>query len=103
MPKFGAWDVKDPNAGDGFTMIFQKLSNEKKEGGPVHIPRLNSDQPSSHEGSYGKHQSHHSSGPRKEQASSSSVRIAVLMVDVNNSSCTHLQLVLATGAGRFDI
>ncbi|HYP42588.1 MAG TPA: hypothetical protein VEQ18_01050, partial [Candidatus Nitrosocosmicus sp.] len=39
LPKFGAWDVKDPNAGDGFTMIFQKLSNEKKEGGPVHIPR----------------------------------------------------------------
>lgn len=52
LPKFGAWDVKDPNAGDGFTMIFQKLSNEKKEGGPVHIPRLNSDQPSSHEDSH---------------------------------------------------
>jgi len=53
LPKFGAWDVKDPNAGDGFTMIFQKLSNEKKEGGPVHIPRLNSDQPPAHEDSYG--------------------------------------------------
>jgi RPM1-interacting protein 4 len=53
LPKFGAWDVKDPNAGDGFTMIFQKLSNEKKEGGPVHIPRLNSDQPPSLEGSCG--------------------------------------------------
>lgn len=52
LPKFGAWDVKDPNAGDGFTMIFQKLSNEKKEGGPVHIPRLNPDQPSSHEDSH---------------------------------------------------
>jgi RPM1-interacting protein 4 len=64
LPKFGAWDVKDPNAGDGFTMIFQKLSNEKKEGGPVHIPRLNSDQPSSNEGSYG--QQHQSYGPRSK-------------------------------------
>jgi len=54
LPKFGAWDVKDPNAGDGFTMIFQKLSNEKKEGGPVHIPRLNSDHSADHEDSYGK-------------------------------------------------
>ena len=55
--------MKDPNAGDGFTMIFQKLSNEKKEGGPVHIPRLNSDQPSSHEGSYG--QQSQPGAPRK--------------------------------------
>lgn len=64
--------MKDPNAGDGFTMIFQKLSNEKKEGGPVHIPRLNSDQPPAHEDSYGKHQNQ--PGPRnnnKKQSSSS--------------------------------
>jgi hypothetical protein len=77
LPKFGAWDVKDPNAGDGFTMIFQKLSNEKKEGGPVHIPRLNSDQPPAHEdNSYGKHQNQ--PGPRnnnKKQSSSSPVSI----------------------------
>ncbi|KAG0625924.1 hypothetical protein M758_2G088800 [Ceratodon purpureus] len=71
LPKFGAWDVKDPNAGDGFTMIFQKLSNEKKEGGPVHIPRLNSDQPPSHEDSYGKHQNQ-SGGPRGNKKQSSS-------------------------------
>lgn len=55
MPKFGDWNEKDPNAGDGFTMIFQKLSNEKREGGPVHIPRLNSDHQASHEDSLGKH------------------------------------------------
>lgn len=66
MPKFGAWDVKDPNAGDGFTMIFQKLSNEKKEGGPVHIPRLNSDQPPAHEDSHGK-QSHQPVSQRNNQ------------------------------------
>uniref|UniRef100_A0A7I4CXE6 RIN4 pathogenic type III effector avirulence factor Avr cleavage site domain-containing protein n=1 Tax=Physcomitrium patens TaxID=3218 RepID=A0A7I4CXE6_PHYPA len=55
LPKFGDWNEKDPNAGDGFTMIFQKLSNEKREGGPVHIPRLNSDHQASHEDSLGKH------------------------------------------------
>jgi RPM1-interacting protein 4 len=66
LPKFGAWDVKDPNAGDGFTMIFQKLSNEKKEGGPVHIPRLNSDQSLAHEDSYGK-QNHQPVAPRTDK------------------------------------
>ncbi|CAM6028634.1 unnamed protein product [Sphagnum balticum] len=40
LPKFGAWDAKDPNTGDGFTMIFQKASVEKKEGGPLHIPQM---------------------------------------------------------------
>ncbi|CAM6049381.1 unnamed protein product [Sphagnum compactum] len=40
LPKFGAWDAKDPNAGDGFTMMFQKASVEKKEGGPVRIPQM---------------------------------------------------------------
>lgn len=98
MPKFGAWDVKDPNAGDGFTMIFQKLSNEKKEGGPVHIPRLNSDQASSHEGSYGKH-SHYNGGPRKEQSSSSSVsENCSALKGFYDSASSHY---LTTGAGRF--
>jgi RPM1-interacting protein 4 len=43
LPKFGAWDAKDPNAGDGFTMIFQKASVEKKEGGPVRIPQMSNE------------------------------------------------------------
>lgn len=68
LPKFGAWDVKDPNAGDGFTMIFQKLSNEKKEGGPVHIPRLNPEQQPSHEDSYVKH--NQPGGPKGKKQSS---------------------------------
>jgi hypothetical protein len=38
LPKFGAWD-----AGDGFTMIFQKASVEKKEGGPVRIPQMSNE------------------------------------------------------------
>ncbi|CAK9202954.1 unnamed protein product [Sphagnum jensenii] len=45
LPKFGAWDAKDPTAGDGFTMIFQKASVEKKEGGPVRIPQISSEPP----------------------------------------------------------
>lgn len=60
--------MKDPNAGDGFTMIFQKLSNEKKEGGPVHIPKLNTEQLSSHEKSYDKH--NQSNGSRDKKQSS---------------------------------
>ncbi|XP_024395726.1 RPM1-interacting protein 4 isoform X2 [Physcomitrium patens] len=71
LPAFGAWDVKDPNAGDGFTMIFQKLSNEKKEGGPVHIPKLNTEQLSSHEKSYDKH--NQSNGSRDKKQSSQPV------------------------------
>lgn len=26
---FGAWDEKDPRSGDGFTVIFQKVKEEK--------------------------------------------------------------------------
>ncbi|XP_024382073.1 RPM1-interacting protein 4 [Physcomitrium patens] len=54
LPKFGDWDVKDPNAGEGFTVIFQKLADEKKEGGPVQIPRLNPDHRLSHDEGHGK-------------------------------------------------
>ncbi|KAH9546810.1 hypothetical protein CY35_11G000200 [Sphagnum magellanicum] len=45
LPKFAAWDAKDPTVGDGFTMIFQKASVEKKEGGPVRIPQISSEPP----------------------------------------------------------
>lgn len=54
LPKFGDWDVKDPDAGEGFTVIFQKLADEKKEGGPVQIPRLNPDHRLSHDEGHGK-------------------------------------------------
>nr|KAJ0209654.1 hypothetical protein LSAT_V11C400181340 [Lactuca sativa] len=29
VPMFGAWDEKDPRSGDGFTVIFQKVKEEK--------------------------------------------------------------------------
>ena len=45
MPKFGTWDPKDPTAGEGYTVIFQKLSNEKKSGEPVYNSRMSSDSP----------------------------------------------------------
>lgn len=33
LPKFGEWDVNDPASADGFTVIFNKASDEKKTGG----------------------------------------------------------------------
>lgn len=30
VPKFGAWDETDPNSGDGFTIIFNKVKEEKQ-------------------------------------------------------------------------
>lgn len=45
MPKFGTWDPKDPMAGDGYTVIFQKLSHEKKSGEPVYNARMSNDSP----------------------------------------------------------
>lgn len=57
--------MKDPSAGEGFTMIFQKLSNERKEGGPVHIPRLNTDSPARNDDNYHK-QNQSSSGRNNE-------------------------------------
>ena len=88
MPKFGAWDVKDPNAGDGFTMIFQKLSNEKKEGGPVHIPRLNAEQPPAHEDSYGKNQNQPRGPSNQVKKQSNSQPVSV------RSSCVRYSLHL---------
>ncbi|KAH7441534.1 hypothetical protein KP509_03G042100 [Ceratopteris richardii] len=38
IPKFGEWNVNDPSAGEGFTMIFNQHRNEKKQGGPAIIP-----------------------------------------------------------------
>jgi hypothetical protein len=45
LPKFGTWDPKDPTAGEGYTVIFQKLSHEKKSGEPVYNSRMSSDSP----------------------------------------------------------
>ncbi|KAG8385771.1 hypothetical protein BUALT_Bualt03G0079900 [Buddleja alternifolia] len=30
VPKFGEWDEKDPRSGDGFTVIFNKVKEEKQ-------------------------------------------------------------------------
>ncbi|KAL2467108.1 RPM1-interacting protein 4 [Abeliophyllum distichum] len=30
VPKFGEWDEKDPHSGDGFTVIFNKVKEEKQ-------------------------------------------------------------------------
>lgn len=43
LPKFGAWDEKDPSSGEGFTVIFNQARNEKKIGTPVRIPPLQAD------------------------------------------------------------
>ncbi|EFJ34808.1 hypothetical protein SELMODRAFT_81777, partial [Selaginella moellendorffii] len=32
LPKFGAWDPKDPSSADGFTIIFNKARDEKRAG-----------------------------------------------------------------------
>ncbi|CAA6670701.1 unnamed protein product [Spirodela intermedia] len=33
LPKFGDWDVNNPASAEGFTMIFNKVRDEKKTGG----------------------------------------------------------------------
>lgn len=45
LPKFGAWNEKDPTSGEGFTVIFSQARNEKKVGGPARIPALQSESP----------------------------------------------------------
>ncbi|KAL4379162.1 hypothetical protein GQ457_02G013260 [Hibiscus cannabinus] len=30
LPRFGEWDVNDPATAEGFTVIFEKASDEKK-------------------------------------------------------------------------
>ncbi|MCO5572954.1 hypothetical protein L7F22_026716 [Adiantum nelumboides] len=37
LPKFGDWDVNNPSAGEGFTVIFDKARDEKKTGGALRI------------------------------------------------------------------
>jgi hypothetical protein len=39
LHQFGAWNAKDPDAGDAFRITFQKAWVEKKERGPVRIPK----------------------------------------------------------------
>lgn len=59
LPKFGDWDVNNPSAGEGFTVIFDKARDEKKTGGALRIQdsplRAEQDgpktQPGSHESS----------------------------------------------------
>eukprot|EP00250_Pteridium_aquilinum_P003093 c13422_g1_i1 orf=264-1046(+) len=45
LPKFGAWNEKEPNSGEGFTVVFSQARKEKKLGGPTHIPSLQSESP----------------------------------------------------------
>ncbi|XP_075081978.1 RPM1-interacting protein 4-like isoform X2 [Nicotiana tabacum] len=49
VPKFGAWDEKDPKSGEGFTVIFNKVKEEKQIAAakfPIVQPQPN--MPSSH-------------------------------------------------------
>ncbi|XP_029128688.1 protein NOI4-like [Cajanus cajan] len=32
LPKFGEWDVNDPASAEGYTVIFEKVRDEKKTG-----------------------------------------------------------------------
>eukprot|EP00250_Pteridium_aquilinum_P010344 c19317_g1_i1 orf=278-1219(-) len=42
LPKFGSWDTNNPSSGEGYTLIFRRLRDEKKSGGlpvcgsPIH-------------------------------------------------------------------
>ncbi|CAN1242532.1 Protein NOI4, partial [Linum perenne] len=38
LPKFGEWDVNDPSSAEGFTVIFNKVRDEKKTGGKPESP-----------------------------------------------------------------
>jgi hypothetical protein len=38
LPNFGEWDVNDPASAEGYTVIFNKASNEKKTGAKVDSP-----------------------------------------------------------------
>ncbi|KAL9671553.1 hypothetical protein QQ045_009122 [Rhodiola kirilowii] len=39
IPKFGAWDAADPTSGEGFTVIFNKVKQEKHVK-TIHLPAL---------------------------------------------------------------
>ncbi|KAF5201836.1 Rpm1-interacting protein 4-like [Thalictrum thalictroides] len=44
VPKFGAWDETDPRSGEGFTVIFNKMKEEKQIGSsrlPTARPEIN--------------------------------------------------------------
>eukprot|EP00246_Nothoceros_aenigmaticus_P011540 TRINITY_DN3179_c0_g1_i1.p1 TRINITY_DN3179_c0_g1~~TRINITY_DN3179_c0_g1_i1.p1 ORF type:complete len:326 (+),score=49.99 TRINITY_DN3179_c0_g1_i1:468-1445(+) len=45
LPKFGEWDSKNPNSGDGFTVIFDQAMTEKKMGGVPGRPSYPADLP----------------------------------------------------------
>ena len=38
LPKFGEWNVNDPAAGDGYTVVFTKARDEKKAKGTIGNP-----------------------------------------------------------------
>ncbi|KAK4793828.1 hypothetical protein SAY86_011822 [Trapa natans] len=38
LPKFGEWDVNDPASAEGYTVIFNKVRDEKKMGGKPESP-----------------------------------------------------------------
>lgn len=46
LPKFGEWDEKDPAAAEGFTVIFDRARDTKKNGGTPNnvIPQENQNQ-----------------------------------------------------------
>ncbi|XP_055816263.1 RPM1-interacting protein 4-like [Solanum dulcamara] len=49
VPKFGAWDEKDPKSGEGFTVIFNKVKEEKHiAAAKFPIVQPQSSMPSSH-------------------------------------------------------
>eukprot|EP00250_Pteridium_aquilinum_P007116 c16904_g1_i1 orf=285-929(-) len=60
LPKFGDWDVNNPSAGEGFTVIFDKARDEKKTGGALRIqdsplrpePQVPKNQPGHQESSH---------------------------------------------------
>ncbi|XP_020270146.1 RPM1-interacting protein 4-like [Asparagus officinalis] len=39
VPKFGVWDEKGPKSGDGFTVIFNKVKQEKQNAASK-LPRV---------------------------------------------------------------
>lgn len=48
VPKFGAWDERDPKSGEGFTIIFDKIKKEKRVAAAkfplVHQPQTRNNQ-----------------------------------------------------------
>lgn len=44
VPKFGEWDVSNPESADGFTHIFNKV-REERQGGAGHAPGTPNERP----------------------------------------------------------